>query len=386
MKIVHIANFYGPKSGGIRTTLHELGSGYIARGHEFTYIVPGNGFFCEDTLHGKKITVPSIVLPFSGGYRIIRNNQDIKKLIITLKPDALEVSDRFTLSKVGLWAKKRGIHTVVFSHETLSGLVKSFFKLELKWFVNWHNTRLASRFHNVIATTEFASREFREIETKNLTHVPLGVDLQNFSPYRRNQTLRTELLKGADVLILHCGRMSKEKNPQNSILALKELLDSGVNARLIFVGMGPMFKGLKALSKDLPVSFMGYIVDRKMLAEIIASADVSIAPGPIETFCLAALESLASGTPVVASSTSAVGEFLLLNTPEPVGAVAENNPKSFAKAIQTVLAYNAADRGMPIRCQHQAENYPWSSTLMMMLRLHGAGREVSANHKRLRAA
>jgi len=386
MKIVHIANFYGPKSGGIRTTLHELGSGYIARGHEFTYIVPGNGFFCEDTLHGKKITVPSIVLPFSGGYRIIRNNQDIKKLIITLKPDALEVSDRFTLSKVGLWAKKRGIHTVVFSHETLSGLVKSFFKLELKWFVNWHNTRLASRFHNVIATTEFASREFREIETKNLTHVPLGVDLQNFSPYRRNQTLRTELLKGADVLILHCGRMSKEKNPQNSILALKELLDSGVNARLIFVGMGPMFKGLKALSKDLPVSFMGYIVDRKMLAEIIASADVSIAPGPIETFCLAALESLASGTPVVASSTSAVGEFLLLNTPEPVGAVAENNPKSFAKAIQTVLAYNAADRGMPIRCQHQAENYPWSSTLMMMLRLHGAGREVNANHKRLRAA
>jgi alpha-1,6-mannosyltransferase len=386
MKIVHIANFYGPKSGGIRTTLHELGSGYIARGHEFTYIVPGNGFFCEDTLHGKKITVPSIVLPFSGGYRIIRNNQDIKKLIITLKPDALEVSDRFTLSKVGLWAKKRGIHTVVFSHETLSGLVKSFFKLELKWFVNWHNTRLASRFHNVIATTEFASREFREIETKNLTHVPLGVDLQNFSPFRRNETLRTELLKGADVLILHCGRMSKEKNPQNSILALKELLDSGVNARLIFVGMGPMFKSLKALSKDLPVSFMGYIVDRKMLAEIIASADVSIAPGPIETFCLAALESLASGTPVVASSTSAVGEFLLLNTPEPVGAIAENNPKSFAKAIQTVLAYNAADRGMPIRCQHQAENYPWSSTLMMMLRLHGAGREVSANHKRLRAA
>ena len=77
---------------------------------------------------------------------------------------------------------------------------------------------------------------------------------------------------------------------------------------------------------------------------------------------------------------------MLLNSNEPVGAVAENDPKSFAKAVQTVLAYNAADRAMPIRCQHQAENYPWSSTLMMMLRLHGAGREVSANHKRLRAA
>lgn len=386
MKIVHIANFYGPKSGGIRTTLHELGSGYIARGHEFTYIVPGNGFFCEETLHGKKITVPSIVLPFSGGYRIIRNNRDVKKLLITLKPDALEVSDRFTLSKIGLWAKNRGINTVVFSHETLSGLIKSFFRVELKSFVNWHNAKLATRFHSVIATTEFASQEFRAIETKNLSHVPLGVDLQTFSPYRRNEELRTELLKGAEVLLLHCGRMSKEKNPQNSVLALEQLLDAGVNARLIYVGMGPMFKKLKSLSKDLPVTFMGYVVDRHMLAEIIASADVSIAPGPIETFCLAALESLASGTPVVASSTSAVGEFLLLDSPEPVGAVADNNPKAFAEAIKTVLAYSKADKALPIRCQHQAENYPWSSTLMMMLRLHGAGREVSANHKRLRAA
>jgi len=386
MKIVHIANFYGPKSGGIRTTLHELGSGYIARGHEFTYIVPGNGFFCEETLHGKKITVPSIILPFSGGYRIIRNNQDIKKLIITLKPDALEVSDRFTLSKVGLWAKKRGIHTVVFSHETLSGLVKSFLKIDLKAFVNWHNTRLASRFHNVIATTAFASKEFREINTKNLTHVPLGVDLNNFSPDRRNETLRTELLKGADVLLLHCGRMSKEKNPQNSILALKELLAAGVNARLIYVGMGPMFKSLKATAKDLPVTFMGYIVDRDMLAEIIASADVSIAPGPIETFCLAALESLASGTPVVASSTSAVGEFLLLDSPEPVGAVAQNNPQAFAEAIKKVLSYRETDSTLSTRCHHQAENYPWSSTLMMMLRLHGAGKEVTSINRKLKVA
>jgi alpha-1,6-mannosyltransferase len=89
---------------------------------------------------------------------------------------------------------------------------------------------------------------------------------------------------------------------------------------------------------------------------------------------------------VVASNTSAVGEFLLLNSVEPVGAIADNNPNSFAEAIQRVLAYCAADRAMPIRCQHQAENYPWSSTLMMMLRIHGAGHEVSVNQKRLRAA
>ena len=123
-----------------------------------------------------------------------------------------------------------------------------------------------------------------------------------------------------------------------------------------------------------------------MLAQIIASADVSIAPGPIETFCLAALESLASGTPVVASSTSAVGEFLLLDSSEPVGAVANNNPSAFADAINKVLEIRREQPNLPQMCHQQAENYPWSSTLMMMLRLHGAGREVTAISKRLKAA
>lgn len=386
MKIVHVANFYGPKSGGIRTTLHELGKGYKARGHEFTYIVPGNGFFCEETIHGRKITVPSIVLPFSGGYRVIRNNRDIKKLLITLKPDALEVSDRFTLSGIGLWAKKRNIHSVVFSHETLNGLVKSLLKLKFTRFVDWHNARLSSRFDHVIATTNFAAREFQEIQIQNLVQIPLGVDLESFSPKHKDLLLRQELLKGQEVLLIHLGRMSPEKNPENSILALIELRQRGVNARLVYVGMGPMFKKLKKLAGDHPVSFLGYIVDREKLATIMACADISIAPGPIETFCLAALESLASGTPVVASATSAVGELLLLQSNRPVGAVAENNPKSFADAVEGVLAISASDPEMPAHCHHQAENYPWSSTLMMMLRLHGAGHEVSALHRNLKAA
>jgi alpha-1,6-mannosyltransferase len=118
----------------------------------------------------------------------------------------------------------------------------------------------------------------------------------------------------------------------------------------------------------------------------MACADVSIAPGPIETFCLAALESLASGTPVVASATSAVGEFLMLDTNNPVGAVADNNPQAFADAINQVLELKISQSDLHQRCHHQAENFPWSSTLMMMLRLHGAGREVTALHRNLRAA
>lgn len=371
MRIVHIANFYGPKSGGIRTTLHELGAGYIARGHEFTYIVPGNGFYCEETADGRKITVPSIQLPCSGGYRIIRNNGAIKRLLITLKPDVLEVSDRFTLSGVGKWAGARRIKTVVFSHETLVGLARQYFPFPLTPIIDWHNKRLSKRFNYVIATTAFAAREFEKLETENLVRVPLGVNLEVFTPKKRDEELRIKLLKGSEVLLVHCGRLSREKNPARSIETLQLLLDRGIKARLIYVGIGPLFRKLREKAKDLPVTFLGYIADRDRVSEILASADVSLAPGPIETFCLAALESLASGTPVVASNTSAVGEYLLLDAKQPVGGVANNNPRSFADAVEAVIEMRKRDRNLASLCQQQAENFPWSSTISLMLTLHG---------------
>ena len=38
MRIVQLANFYGPRSGGLRTALNHLGAGYQERGHEVVLI------------------------------------------------------------------------------------------------------------------------------------------------------------------------------------------------------------------------------------------------------------------------------------------------------------------------------------------------------------
>lgn len=386
MRIMHIANFYGPKSGGIRTTLHELGKGYQSKGHEFIYVVPGTSFYCEETPSGKRVTLPSVVLPFSGGYRVIINTRQVKRLIITLAPDRLEVSDRFTLTGIGKWATTRNIPSVVFSHESLRGLIATYLPFTVTKFVDWHNNRLATRFTHVIATTNFAAKEFRDIKVKNLAQIPLGVDLNGFSPNLANTELKTSLLKGSQYLIVHCGRMSPEKKPQRSIQALRVLREKGIDARLVYVGGGPMWKELREEAKDLPVTFLGFIADRNKVAEILACADVSMAPGPIETFCLAALESLASGTPVVASSSSAVGEFLLVDTDEPVGYVADDNGNDFATAILEVLNWSKVRPNLASECHEQAENFPWSSTVSLMLTLHGDKDGFTKAKHRLRAA
>lgn len=369
MRIVHIANFYGPNSGGIKTTLHELGRGYLKYGHDFIYIVPGTQFYQEQTPYGRKITLPSVILPGSGSYRIIKSNKALRELVRELAPDRIEISDRFTLRGMGKFAKAQGIPTVVFSHETLRGLANRFLPawLPRKALVDWHNKRLAKSFDHVIATTEFAAAEFREIGTKNLVKIPLGVDLVNFSPDNRSLIFKQELLKGSQVLLVHCGRLSPEKEPQRSIEALTELRARGIDARLVIVGIGPMWKKIRLLAKDLPVDTLGYIADRKRVAAILSSADVSLAPGPLETFCLSALESIASGTPVVASESSAVGEFLKVNLKHPAGAVAADNGVAFADAIESLL-YRPKLRAV---ARSAAEALPWDKTIQLMMLLHG---------------
>jgi len=371
MRIVHIANFYGPKSGGIRTTLHELGAGYIQRGHQFVFIVPGEDLYLESTPSGTRITVPSFQIPFSGGYRVIIGTRLLKRLLVLLAPDRLESSDRFTLSKIGGWAHNRHIPSVVFSHESLSQLMKFYTGFSFTRFVAWHNRRLAQNFTYVIATTKFAGEDFRRIGIRNLIQVPLGVDLQTFMIPNSSTQLRHELAKGADVLLVHCGRMSPEKKPERSIEVLKQLCLNGINARLIYIGIGPMWKRLRKRSEGLPVTFLGYIADRKKVAAILAAADLSLAPGPMETFCLAALESLAVGTPVVASATSAVREFLALKSATPVGAIAENNTKSFTSAVLSELERISSEPTLAIACREQAEQFPWEATVDLMLYFHG---------------
>jgi alpha-1,6-mannosyltransferase len=98
------------------------------------------------------------------------------------------------------------------------------------------------------------------------------------------------------------------------------------------------------------------------------------------------MESLASGTPVVASNTSAVGEFLLLESTHPLGAVFDNTAIGYAEAIKDVMRLRSRNEDLARQCHQQAENFPWSATVSQMLRLHDDPQRVKKAQHRLRAA
>ena len=113
MRVVQVANFYGPRSGGLRTAVDRLGAEYCAAGHEVFLIVPGPRAGRTRLRTGVvRITVPARLIPFTGGYRAVMPGP-VRALLEALRPDALEVSDRLTLRSLGRWGREHGATTVM---------------------------------------------------------------------------------------------------------------------------------------------------------------------------------------------------------------------------------------------------------------------------------
>ena len=360
MRIVHVANAYTPRSGGIRTTVHALGHGYRSAGHEFVLVVPGPRADDEDLSWGRRVTLPGPRVPGSGGYRVMANLRRVRAVLDALQPDRLEVSDRLTLRGLGRWARAAGLPSIVIAHERLDGVLRAFSPLGARaaqLAADRHNATTADRFDRVVTTTTFAAQEFARIGVPT-DHVPLGVDLEQFRPVARTPT------SGVPLIVL-CSRLSREKRPDLAIEALRVLRRGGFLARLVIAGSGPLTASLRRRSRGLPVELIGHLADRTAVADLLGAADVVLAPGPVETFGLAALEALACGTPVVAASTSAVAELVAGGA----GRSARPDPPALAAAVAALLAVPEEQRRRAARAR--AESFPWSRTTDTMLALHG---------------
>ena len=375
MRIVRLANFVMPRSGGLRTALQALGEGYRAAGHDPVLVIPGERAGEQDTPYGKVITVRGVAVPGTGGYRVILGQRRLADLLDRLAPDCLEVSDRFTLRWTARWARERGIGSVMVSHESLAGLLGVAGAGRIgRWFTDRLNRRSADQYDVVVCTTNWAGAEFRRLDVTNLVEVALGVDLDLFHPHRRDPLLRARLARPDQALIVHCGRLSPEKRPGRSVEALRTVLADGVHAVLVVAGDGPLGGRLRRRAAGLPVQFVDFVADRTSLAALLATADVVLAPGPIETFGLAALEALACGTPVVVDARSALPEVI-----GDAGAAVVGEGPAFGAGVLEVLRRGEASRRAAARAR--AEKFGWSEAVGGFLAAHAlaAARPLDAD-------
>ncbi|GAB3954951.1 glycosyltransferase family 1 protein [Micromonospora vulcania] len=313
------------------------------------------------------ITLPGPELPGSGGYRVLAGRRRLARVLADLAPDRLEVSDRSSLRWTGKWARAHGVPSVMVSHESLTGLLGQWRVPEaLRRPVADRLNRATSRaYDRIVCTTRWAAEEFDRIGAANVDVVPLGVDLDTFHPDRADPGLRERYADPTELLLVHCARLSPEKRPELAVEALAELRRAGVPAVLVMAGDGPLRASLARRAAGLPVTFTGFLPDRSAVAALLASADVVLAPGPVETFGLAGLEALASGTPVVVNAASALPEVV-----GSAGLAAYGSAVSMAAAVKQLAARPEVERRRAARAR--AEEFDWPMSVAGFLRVYDA--------------
>lgn len=357
MRIAQLANFVGPTSGGMKVVIENLGKGYVDAGHERVFVAPGVRDEVIETESGILVHVRAPKV--SEQYRMIFKPWRALEALDRFRPTSIEVSDKWTLSPAAGWAQRRGVGSVLFSHERLSDMLAMWARRSfgVEAAVGALNRRLSKTFDAVVVTSEFAAEEFVGTGAR-LELVPLGVDLETFRP-----EIGTPSDDGV-LKLCYVGRLSHEKSPQLAVGTAVELHRRGHRVRLDMYGTGPDEGLLREAAGDADVVFHGFVAGRDEVARRYAAADISLSVCPAETFGLAVLEALACGTPVVTSNRGGAHE--LVDTT--AGSSADPHPAALADAVEELLPRLGAD--LRAAARRRAERYSWSLTTQRMLALH----------------
>lgn len=361
MHILRVANFVSPTSGGIKTALRAWGEHYQELGHRASLIIPGPGPEITEESQGTVFRVPATPIPGTG-YSLMWDRRGLSRLMDAINPDALEVSDRSTTRWMGRWARRRGIGSVMISHEHMTGIMVRRTPVPdtpAVWAADLANRRSAHDYDAIVCPSAFAAEEFHRIGV-DAHVVPLGVDLDTFVPHS-DPADYVPPAPGEPVHLIHCGRLSPEKRPSLSVETVRELVHRGMDVHMTVFGHGPLRDQLLERARDLPVSFHSYIRDRAELAARMGVADVAISPGPLETFGLAALEVLACGVPAVCPDEGALQEVV-----GDAGYVAPSTPAAFADGVEDLLRRPRAHA----EARAQAERFNWRASAERMIAIH----------------
>jgi alpha-1,6-mannosyltransferase len=380
MRILQLANFYHARSGGLRTAIDAFAAGYQHAGHEVFLVVPARRHGVAVVDGRTVICVRSPRVPRSGGYRTIIDQRAVTGLIARLRPDVIELSDRTTLARIVAGQQQRP-PVVLYSHERLDLAVARYTPdlLDPTRLLDAWTRRLLARADVAVCASEFAAEELDRWSPRPVRRVPLGVDLDLFRPRRPGDAAvagEPTWSAGAHHRTVYVGRLSPEKHAADAIAAVDRLVRSGRFTELLVVGDGPERAQLEQRAAGLPVRFAGHVGDRAQVASILRRADAAIVPSPRETFGLAALEAMASGTPVATVARGAVAELVTAGA-----GVVGHGVDGLAGAVAALFE---GDRDhQRIAARTRAEQFSWDRTVRSMLDIH---REVAGSRRRLARA
>ena len=206
-------------------------------------------------------------------------------------------------------------------------------------------------------------------DPKRIELVPCGVDLSRFRPLDQEESRKRLGLNGVKVF-LYVGRIESLKGVDLLVQTAAHLeIPQGV--RVLVVGgddgQNLEVERLRQLAQDLDVAevvdFVGR-VDQEELPIYYSAADVCVVPSFYESFGLAALESMACGTPVVASR---VGGLSTIIQHGHTGYLKSwRCPEAFANSLEMITSSKSLLESMGQAARRRAEGMGWDQVASAM--------------------
>ena len=299
VRILFVAESFLPHMNGVTNSVLRVVDHYAAAGDDLGIIAPqwprADKFL--RTSGGRKIRVRRIASAPLPGYSEVRvaatSAMALRRRIDEFEPDIIHLASPTILGgRAVIAAQKAGVPTVGVYQTDIPGYTARYGMPFLE-SASW---QLLKDVHNRATLNLAPSTATRDqLIDHGIERVHLwrrGVDTSLFSPSLRSPKLRAKYAAPEEKLVIYVGRLAAEKQ----VADLKVIHDMP-GVRLLIVGDGPE---RDALRRAMPrARFAGFRTGTDLAAHL-ASADLFIHPGELETFGQTIQEAMASGLPVIA--------------------------------------------------------------------------------------
>lgn len=375
MLFADITQSWSDVGGGVRTyLLHKREHILNSTAHRHLQIVPGARDTITEEAGGRALTVTiaSPKVPGSPHYRLLLRNRAVRKMLAEQAPDLIECQDAYNLPWAAISHAKRHPRTALVAAYCTDFPTVYVDRPFSKWLGAPIGSAAASicyaycgalyrRFDAVYAMSENGgAARLRSLGVAEVGVVPLGVELGQFSPDKRDTRLRHRLgISEEQPLLIYVGRLDGEKRAEVVVEAFQRLPES-LGATLLLLGDGPLREQLVGREAER-IFAPGYCRDRSDLAAWLASADLYVSAMADETFGISIIEAQASGLPVVGVAAGAMVD----RVPYGLGLVGEVDDASvMACNILSVLQGDMAAMGE--RAREHALQFSWDRSMELL--------------------
>jgi alpha-1,6-mannosyltransferase len=359
--------------GGVRTyLLHKRRHILESTSHTHLMIIPGDRDQLIEEPRALTLTIASPRVPGSPHYRLLLRNGAVRRALDRFRPDLIECQDAYNLPWAAIAHRRRYPETAliaaymtdfptVYVERPLARFISQPIAAMLGRLCYAYCGALYRRFDAVFALGENGgAAKLRLLGISPVDVMPLGVELGEFGPSRRDPRLRAKLgLAGEQPLLIYVGRLDSEKKPDVVADAFRRLPE-GLGARLVLLGEGPLKAEIAALG-DSRIVMPGYVKNRAELSGWLASADIYVSAMADETFGVSIVEAQASGLPVVGVAAGAMIDRV-------TDASGRLGPVGDAEAMAAnIMAVLCSDRGaMAAAARARALQFSWDSSMDML--------------------